>query len=86
MEATGNLKLSGMRYSVLPFVVSNPTPALEDAFTARKAEEGDASMLLFHGTKLYNLRSILRDRFRPSREMNCVWVAEEHATFIHLYV
>lgn len=81
-EATGSLKISAMPDSVQQFVVPNPCPALEEAFQKRKALAGGRSTLLFHGTRLCNLLSILRTGLRPPRRHEpggYIWMAEDPA-------
>lgn len=78
MEATGSLKIRGMPDSVIQFVVSKPTPELAKAFARRKAAKRGKSILLFHGTRLPNIRDILLTNFTPSIGA-AVWMAAEPA-------
>lgn len=83
-EATGRMKISGIPDDFGQLVVSKPTPGLQAAFAQRASRS--RPKLMFHGTPLRNLRSILRDGFGGggtsfnvgSRSYE-VWVAEEPA-------
>lgn len=74
-EATGSLKIKGMPSSVVQFVVSKPTPELQQAFAVQKAAKNGKSILLFHGTRLPNLRDILLTSF--TTKSGKVWTAGE---------
>ena len=65
-EATGSLKIKAMPSSVVQFVVSKPTKELQDAFLVRKAAKKGKSILVFHGTRLPNLRDILQTNFNAN--------------------
>jgi len=83
-EATGRMKIKGIPDDFGQLVVSKPTPGLQAAFAQRAARS--SPILMFHGTPLRNLWSILRDGFwggtpsglsRSRLRSGQVWVAEE---------
>ena len=73
-EATGSLKIRGFPDDITQFVVHKPTMQLQTAFKHRKSRLG--SKLVFHGTPLPNLQSILQGGFKCGLD-GAVWVARE---------
>ena len=73
-EATGSLKIRGFPDDIPQFVVHKPTMQLQTAFKHRKSRLG--SKLVFHGTPLPNLQSILQGGFKRGHD-GAVWVARE---------
>jgi hypothetical protein len=73
-EATGSLKIREFPDDIPQFVVHKPTMQLQTAFKHRKSRLG--SKLVFHGTPLPNLQSILQGGFKRGHD-GAVWVARE---------
>ena len=80
ISAPVDLKIPGFPGSVHQFFVAEQTPALEAAFNAHLEADSSHSIVLFHGTNLMNLRSILRTGFIPSAHLASVWMADDPAT------
>jgi hypothetical protein len=76
VRATGDLEISGFPDSVHQFIVVKPVPALQGPFDAHMKTDSPRSIVLFHGTPLANLRSILSTGFRGARGL---WMAAEPA-------
>jgi hypothetical protein len=70
-EATGSMKIRGIPHIFPQFVVHRPTIQLQTSFKERKSRS--KSSLMFHGSPLPNLQSILQGGFNPG----VVWVAKE---------
>jgi hypothetical protein len=70
-EATGSMEIRGVPHDFAQFVVHRPTIQLQTSFKERKSRSRPS--LMFHGTPVPNLQSILQDGFNPG----VVWVAKE---------
>jgi hypothetical protein len=57
--ATSDFKIQSFAADIQQFIVVNPPLALQKRFDARMKAFNRCSLLLFHDTPLYNLRSIL---------------------------
>ncbi|KUJ08101.1 uncharacterized protein LY89DRAFT_765574 [Mollisia scopiformis] len=66
--AEGNLKIAGLPESAHQFILEKPAQTKLDSFEKNFKQHYDNSILLFHGTCLKNLRSILRCGFQPARD------------------
>lgn len=64
--ATGDMVIPGFASSVLQFIVREPNKTLRVAFEKEKAKTKAKSTVLFHGTPLANLLSILWEGFRTT--------------------
>jgi hypothetical protein len=70
-EATGSMKIRDIPYDFPQFVVHRPTIQLQTSFKERKSRSRPS--LMFHGTPVPNLQSILQGGFNPG----AIWVAKE---------
>lgn len=67
MEATGDSRIPGFADTVQQFILTKPNRLRQDAFDTQ-TQSVPSSTLLFHGTGLDALLSILRHRFRPASD------------------
>jgi len=63
-EVTAKLQINAFDPSIRQFVVPSSTKR-EKAFNIRKTEHGGGSIILFHGTRLCHLQSIVRHGLKP---------------------
>jgi hypothetical protein len=66
IPAVGDLKIPGMPESALQFILHKPPKKSLDKFEKHMSKTKDLSTLLFHGTALSSLQSILRKGFELS--------------------
>jgi hypothetical protein len=79
------MKINDISNNFGQLIVSKPTPELQASFARRLAPSRSGPKLMFHGTPLRNLRSILREGFKGGMpgypgvgtRLIEVWVAEE---------
>lgn len=68
IPTTGDLKISLMPASVHQFIVTKHVPKLQKFFDKYMANESSHSMVLFHGTSMRALLSVLRTGLGPSSD------------------
>jgi hypothetical protein len=70
------MKISGFPKSMVQFIISKPTPKIKKAFGQERSKVGSPSpRVVFHGTPLHNIHSILRTGFILNH--GGIWDAEE---------
>lgn len=83
VEAEGDLKVPGFKSTPQFAIVKSHVPTLQKAWMNAYDEDGKESVLLFHGTALVHLRSILAEGFYPSTDRSRgvgVFMAAEPST------
>jgi hypothetical protein len=68
IPAGGDLRISGMPKSYFQFIVIRQDPDLQKLFDMDVAAASSKSMLLFHGTGLTSLVSVLSEGFTPTQD------------------
>ncbi|RDW88154.1 hypothetical protein BP6252_00186 [Coleophoma cylindrospora] len=68
--ASGSFHIAGMPGDVQQFVLTRPTPALQARFMNAKVGANGRSCVLYHGTPLSNLRSIISTGFLPAYDVS----------------
>jgi len=74
--ATGDMKIPGFDDSVHQFVVVRQNEKIHTAFEKLMKESSEMSRMVWHGTSLCHVRSILRSGFRCSPD-GYLWSAED---------
>jgi hypothetical protein len=80
--ATGDMIIPGFAPDIQQFIVVNPPAVLQKRFDARMNASKGHSLILFHGTSLYNLRGILLKGVLPIYQY--LWAAE-HPSYSYNY-
>ncbi|RDW95268.1 hypothetical protein BP5796_01031 [Coleophoma crateriformis] len=68
--ASGSFHITGMPRDVQQFVLTQPTAALQARFMNAKLGANGRSCVLYHGTPLSNLRSIISTGFIPAYDVS----------------
>lgn len=80
--ATGSMIVPGFQKGALQFII-NPEPSLLNEFQDELKKVAGESRLLFHGTSLFSVRSILTNGFQSqATSSNLTYTAEHPATSI----
>jgi len=72
--ATGDMIIPGFNAAVQQFIVVKPPSKLQNQFNTRMEASNGESLVLFHGTGIHNLRSILLKGLLPITGL--LWAAE----------